>query len=220
MARRRGSWGRYGAFGPPTKHWRPPRPAFSPLAGELAGIFTEFAYSREGVLHLGDQQIAEVLYVFSFPSCPDLLKIGYSGQGLEKGRAEVVLPRVIQQTTGFPERPELLLVYHSARAWEIEQALHRTLDSRRVEGSGGKEWFKATLPEVISAAPELRAEISRHDARLRRAVAEERDSVRSKFSDDLLQFIERSLTIIWNSHLKTICEQVLTLRVRFSLLLG
>lgn len=115
----------------------------------------------EGVEHAivaGDPRERRIVYGYGFPSCPDRIKIGYSARGLA---------RIVEQSTGFPEKPILLFMIHDARAKEVERAFHAALAHRRAN-TLGVEWFEATLAEVVAVSPHLRRALGRRRGGLRR----------------------------------------------------
>lgn len=102
----------------------------------------------EHAVIVGRRSTSEVVYAFRFPSRPWALKVGYSSRGLE---------RIREQTTGYPEAPEVVLVFHHPRAKAIERELHRLLTPQQMHGTVGTEWFRADLDDLVAASPDLRA---------------------------------------------------------------
>jgi hypothetical protein len=98
----------------------------------------------EGMIRAGRRGHRPVVYGYRFPSRPGLIKIGYSSRGLE---------RVREQSTSFPERPQVLFVIHHPQAKDLEAALHQALADRQAHGVMGVEWFHVSLEEVILASP-------------------------------------------------------------------
>lgn len=94
----------------------------------------------------GSPDLKEVVYCYQFPSRRDRIKIGYSSRGLK---------RIVEQSTGFPENPEVLFVIHHPRAAEIEKDLHASLADKQAPVLG-VEWFEASLPDVLKVSPLLR----------------------------------------------------------------
>jgi T5orf172 domain len=101
---------------------------------------------------VGRRSTPHVVYAFRFPSRPWALKIGYSSRGLE---------RIREQTTGYPEAPEVVLVFHHRDAKRIERALHDSLSPVQMHGTVGTEWFRAGLEDLVAASPDLRAAMGR-----------------------------------------------------------
>lgn len=94
----------------------------------------------------GPPKIRTIVYGYSFPSRPDRMKIGYSGRGLD---------RVIEQSTGFPEKPIVHFVIHDPKAKQLEDALHAALSARQAD-TVGVEWFDVDIEGVIAVSPHLR----------------------------------------------------------------
>jgi len=103
--------------------------------------------SMEGAVIAGDPRLAEIVYCYRFPSCPGRVKIGYSSRGMA---------RVADQSTAFPEKPELIFVIHDRRARAIEVAFHEALANRQADVMG-TEWFDAGWPELLAVSPILRS---------------------------------------------------------------
>lgn len=101
---------------------------------------------------VGGPRTAPIVYAFRFPSRPFALKVGTSTRGLE---------RVREQTTGYPEAPEVLLVFHHRDAKAIERRVQEALADRQMHGAVGTEWFRAGWEDLIEACPELRAAMGR-----------------------------------------------------------
>lgn len=100
----------------------------------------------DGALVAGDRSLREIVYGYRFPSRPDRVKIGYSSRGLA---------RVAEQSTSFPEKPEVVFVIHHPRAREIEKSFHLALAHRQADVLG-TEWFDVDLGEILSVSPFLR----------------------------------------------------------------
>jgi hypothetical protein len=94
----------------------------------------------------GDPSLGEIVYCYRFPSRRDRIKIGYSSRGLK---------RIVEQSTGFPENPEVLFVIHDPRAAMIEKELHASLAEKQAAVLG-KEWFGAGISDVLAVSPILR----------------------------------------------------------------
>ena len=88
-----------------------------------------------------------IVYGYRFPARPEALKIGYSGRGIQ---------RIYEQTTGFPEMPEVVFVLHHPDAAAIEHRIHQDLAHRQLHDMVGVEWFRADLDDVAAVSPELR----------------------------------------------------------------
>jgi len=99
-----------------------------------------------GTIVAGPQTLGEVVYCYRFPSRPGRVKIGYSSRGLA---------RVAEQSTAFPERPEVLFVIHDPAARKIEEAFHIALADRQADVMG-TEWFEADLEDILRISPILR----------------------------------------------------------------
>jgi hypothetical protein len=134
-----------------------------PRRKDAGGRDLERLLVRDEVFRAGDPTILDILYAFSFPSHPRLLKIGYSSRGADADGA----PRVAAQTTGYPEKPILRMLIHAENARDLEMMVHAGLHHQRRRGTGGREWFEATLAEVLEACPEIRELVAREDLRLR-----------------------------------------------------
>lgn len=100
----------------------------------------------EGAVITGPRKIQEVVYCYRFPSRPDRVKIGYSSRGLR---------RVAEQSTAFPETPEVLFVIHDPRARAIEEAFHIALSDRQ-SNVMGTEWFDVGWSDLLRVSPTLR----------------------------------------------------------------
>ena len=106
----------------------------------------------DNALVVGRPRSAPIVYAFRFPSRPFALKIGTSTRGLE---------RVREQTTGYPEPPDVLLVFHHRDAKAIEKRLHQALADRQMHGAVGTEWFRAGIEDLVRVCPELRTALGR-----------------------------------------------------------
>lgn len=100
----------------------------------------------DGTVIAGDRRISEVVYGYRFPSYPGRIKIGYSSRGLE---------RVVEQSTAFPETPEVVFVIHDSRARDIEKAFHIALAGQQADVMGS-EWFDASWRDLLRVSPVLR----------------------------------------------------------------
>lgn len=109
---------------------------------------TRRALSLEGAVVAGNPRVRPIVYGYRFSSHPDRMKIGYSSRGVE---------RIREQTTGFPEQPQVVFVLHHADAAEIERRLHQSLAGRQVQDTVGVEWFGVGFADVVRVSPELRA---------------------------------------------------------------
>jgi hypothetical protein len=112
---------------------------------------------------VGSPKLLSVVYCYRFPSRPDRIKIGYSSRGLK---------RVAEQSTAFPEKPEVVFVIHHKQAKDMEVAFHQALASRQSDVMG-TEWFDATLADVLKVSPLLRRAVGagRVAARVKLALA-------------------------------------------------
>lgn len=95
---------------------------------------------------VGDRRRMDIVYCYRFPSRPDRVKIGFSTRGLA---------RVEEQSTSFPEKPELLFVIHDRRAKQIEGSFHEALAHRQADVMG-TEWFDASWSDLLAVSPSLR----------------------------------------------------------------
>lgn len=94
----------------------------------------------------GDRQISSIVYGYRFPSHPGRMKIGYSTRGLA---------RVAEQSTAFPEKPELVFAIHARDAKALESEFHKALEDRQADVMG-TEWFEVDWPEILAVSPHLR----------------------------------------------------------------
>ncbi len=99
-------------------------------------------------LIVGPRNLDEIVYAYRFPSKPDRLKIGYSSRGLE---------RVVEQSTGFPEKPVVVFVIHHRDAKTIEKSFHRVLAAKQADVLG-TEWFDVSMSQILRISPALRHE--------------------------------------------------------------
>jgi hypothetical protein len=99
-----------------------------------------------GALIAGPPTCLEVVYAYRFPSRPDRIKIGYSSRGLK---------RVLEQSTSFPEKPQIVFVIHDNRARDIEVSFHEALKHKQADVLG-TEWFDVTMRDLRSVSPILR----------------------------------------------------------------
>lgn len=104
---------------------------------------------------IGDTELESILYGFSFPSFPGMIKIGYSKRGAISKGAGFYVPRVIEQTTGFPEKPNIHFVIHAERAEVLEKSIHRELYKWLCLDSGGIEWFGLSYRDAVTNSPTL-----------------------------------------------------------------
>ena len=104
----------------------------------------------DGTVIAGDRRISEVVYGYRFPSYPGRIKIGYSSRGLE---------RVVEQSTAFPETPEVVFVIHDSRARDIEKAFHIALAGQQADVMGVVRCILARSVESLPGSPKgLRAQ--------------------------------------------------------------
>lgn len=99
-----------------------------------------------GALIAGRPSCLEVVYAYRFPSRPDRVKIGYSSRGLK---------RVVEQSTSFPEKPQIVFVIHDVRARDIEVAFHEALKGKQADVLG-TEWFDVDMRDLLAVSPILR----------------------------------------------------------------
>lgn len=144
---------------------------------------------RDEVFRAGDPAVTSVLYAFCFPSHPGLLKIGFSKRG--------AVPRVMEQTTGYPERAVLRMVIHAPNASELEKAVHVALRARRAS-AGGREWFRASVADVIEACPELRETIAHEDLRVRIGRRREAEAVIADYAKELETYLQALAYRAWS----------------------
>jgi hypothetical protein len=95
---------------------------------------------------VGRKSLGSICYAYRFPSRPDRIKIGYSSRGVE---------RVAEQSTAFPEKPEVIFIIHDKRAEEIEAAFHKALASYQSDVLG-TEWFDVSFQDLLAVSPALR----------------------------------------------------------------
>jgi hypothetical protein len=100
----------------------------------------------DGAVVAGDNRHGEVVYCYRFPSHPSRVKIGYSSRGLA---------RIVEQSTAFPEKPEVIFVIHDRRAKTIETAFHEALAHKQADVMG-TEWFEAGWDDFLKVSPILR----------------------------------------------------------------
>lgn len=115
----------------------------------------------EGAVITGDRRLSEIVYCYRFPSHPGRVKIGYSSRGLA---------RVAEQSTAFPEKPELIFVIHDKRARMIEEAFHVALKDHQADVMG-TEWFDVEWEDILKVSPALRRATGRERVRCRRKIA-------------------------------------------------
>lgn len=85
------------------------------------------------------------VYAYGYACAPDRLKIGRAdGDALARVAAQI--------TTSTPDKPHLVAIFRTDDAGALERGLHAwfQLRGRRVEG-GGKEWFRVSSDELITA---------------------------------------------------------------------
>jgi len=104
----------------------------------------------------GDPALQEVVYGFGFPSFPGKIKIGFTRRGARHESSGVFVPRVIEQTTGFPERPIVFFIVHVANAEMIESSIHDDLKEYKLPTAGGCEWFSLSAEQAFSESSTLR----------------------------------------------------------------
>lgn len=103
----------------------------------------------------GDVRLQHIVYCYRFPSRPDRVKIGFSTRGLA---------RVAEQSTAFPEKPEIIFVIHDRRAKAIESAFHEALAHRQADVLG-TEWFDVGMKDLLAVSPILRKASGRNTVR-------------------------------------------------------
>jgi hypothetical protein len=119
---------------------------------------------RRGNLDLGGTVIAGnrsergIVYGYGFPSRPGRIKIGMSTRGVA---------RIVEQSTGFPEKPTVHFLIHHRNPKDLEESLHLAMKDRQAD-TLGVEWFDATLEDVIARSPDLRQALGRQAAWRRR----------------------------------------------------
>ena len=84
------------------------------------------------------------VYAYGYKCAPDRLKIGRSDGDVVRRIAE-------QISTSTPDRPVLHLVLATSNPGALERTLHGALAlrDRKVDG-GGKEWYRATIAEIVA----------------------------------------------------------------------
>jgi len=100
------------------------------------------ARSKKIVPGIGEGK--EIIYVFSNPTIPGLLKIGYTGKPVEERCKE------LSQATGVPVPFKIEYIFRlHGRGEELEREIHRYLEHKR--NSSRREFFDVTLDEAITA---------------------------------------------------------------------
>lgn len=107
---------------------------------------------------VGDTRHRSIVYGYGFASRPGLIKVGYSSRGVE---------RIREQTTGFPEPPQVVFVLHHPDAAAIEGRVHTALKHCQDQDTVGVEWFRAGFEDVVAACSELRVALGRERWRAR-----------------------------------------------------
>lgn len=106
----------------------------------------------EGAVVAGSPRHRPIVYGYRFPSRPDVMKIGYSSRGVE---------RIREQTTGFPEAPQVVFIIHHKDSAAIEKRIHQSLVAQQIHDTVGVEWFRVHLEDVVKVSPELRGALGR-----------------------------------------------------------
>lgn len=102
--------------------------------------------SLDGAVIAGNRRQNHVVYGYRFPSHPGRMKIGFSTRGID---------RVAEQSTAFPEKPELVFMIHDPDAKRLEKAFHMALSDRQSDVMG-TEWFDVSWRDVLRVSPHLR----------------------------------------------------------------
>jgi hypothetical protein len=92
---------------------------------------------------------AECIYMYSFPSTPQFLKIGRSS------RADAWRGRISDQVgTANPEHPVVRAVVRTDDSLDLEFRVHNELKARGrwLVDAPGREWFRCTVAEAVAAA--------------------------------------------------------------------
>lgn len=108
--------------------------------------------NTDRMIKAGNKRFRALVYGYQFPSRRDIMKIGYSSRGLV---------RVREQSTGFPETPDILFVIHAKNADDIEKRIHKDLARHQVDDVMGTEWFSVDVDDVVGVSPELRKALGR-----------------------------------------------------------
>lgn len=106
----------------------------------------------DNMIKAGNSRYKGIVYGYQFPSRRDIMKIGYSSRGLV---------RISEQSTGFPETPDVLFSIHHKHAADLEKEIHQSLAAFQVKDVMGTEWFGVTLDQVVSVSPDLRKALGR-----------------------------------------------------------
>lgn len=125
----------------------------SPDEGEVLGEnVNEETQGLQSLLSLGEGE--ESIYLFYYPA----YKTAALSSGTDKwlckvGRTDSSAGlRILGQSTGMPERPEIGLVYRTNDSRSLESVLHGilTLRNQGSERSPGVEWFITSIEDVLS----------------------------------------------------------------------
>jgi len=127
----------------------------------IAKYYGEYLTLSETIVKgVGDQE----LYAFTFPSLIELatlkgdelyaVKVGFS-----KNSSDGAIGRIrsqILEKAGFPEKPNVLLVFRTWDGRHLETQIHKRLRSlgRRVPDSLGREWFMTSTAELLRTIDE------------------------------------------------------------------
>ncbi|MCA9252041.1 MAG: GIY-YIG nuclease family protein [Phycisphaerae bacterium] len=122
----------------------------------VAKYYGEYLTLSETIVKgIGDQE----LYAFTFPSLIELatargderypVKVGFS-----KNSSDGALGRIrsqILEKAGFPEKPNVLLVFRTWDGRQLETQVHKRLRSlgRKISASLGREWFMTSIGELL-----------------------------------------------------------------------
>lgn len=99
--------------------------------------------SDDGVKYIGSGDSS--VYVYYYPAYKELAESrGEETWPCKIGHSVYPNPihRILEQArTGFPEKPEIVLVIQTNQPKEVEDAIHSLLDSDHMPDALGKEWF-------------------------------------------------------------------------------
>lgn len=102
--------------------------------------------SLDRAVMAGPEDLNEIVYGYTFPSKQGRIKIGYSSRGLQ---------RIVEQTTGFPEKPIVLFVLRDKEAFHLEKRFHEAFAGKQSDVVG-TEWFDVSMRDVFDVSPTLR----------------------------------------------------------------
>ena len=127
----------------------------------IAKYYGEYLTLSETIVKgVGDQE----LYAFSFPSLIELarlkgnehypVKVGFSKNASDGAFGRIRLE--INEKAGFPEKPNVLLVFRTWDGRQLETEVHKRLRllGRKSPDSLGREWFVTSTAELLQIVDE------------------------------------------------------------------